>query len=527
MKKQPLKTANHKMEKGFEMGSRVLILDFGSQFTQLIARAVRSLGVFCEVEPYSISEKKIKEKRPDAIILSGGPSSVGGKSSPKIAKTLFELNVPILGICYGMQLLSHLNQGKVKSGNAREYGFCEIEVKEASGLFSTFRKNEKLPVWMSHGDHVGEIPSGAVATAASEKCVVAFEMGNLHGIQFHPEVAHTPIGMTILSNFLFRVAKLKAGWKMENFLEVKKREILELVGENQVIGAVSGGVDSTVLAVFLGKILGKRFHPFLVDTGLLRKNEAKEVVEFLKREGVDIRLVDASKLFLSRLKKVTDPEKKRKIIGKTFIEIFDKECKRIKNAHFLAQGTLYPDVIESVSVKGPSHTIKTHHNVGGLPKNMKLKLIEPFRELFKDEVRALGKELNIPKNLIDRHPFPGPGLAVRVIGEITEPRLKLLREVDSVFIDELRKSGEYDKIWQAFSVLLPINTVGVMGDARTYESVIALRAVTSRDGMTADWHRFEGPLLSKVSNRIVNEVPGVNRVVYDISSKPPATIEWE
>ncbi len=507
--------------------NKVLVLDFGSQFTQLIARAVRNLGVFCEVEPYSISEKKIREKNPSAIILSGGPSSVGGKSSPKIAKTLLDLDVPILGICYGMQLLSHLNQGKVKSGNAREYGSCEIEVKDNRGLFATFKKNEKLPVWMSHGDHVGEIPAGGVVTATSDKCVVAFEMGNLHGIQFHPEVAHTPIGMVILSNFLFRIAKLKADWKMENFLELKKKEILEQVGSNQVIGAVSGGVDSTVLAVFLGKILGKKFHPFLVDTGLLRKNEAKEVVQFLKAEGVDIRLVDASKLFLSRLKKVTDPEKKRKIIGKTFIEIFEKETKRIKNAHFLAQGTLYPDVIESVSVKGPSHTIKTHHNVGGLPKNMKLSLIEPFRELFKDEVRALGRELGIPKNLVDRHPFPGPGLAVRIIGDITEAKLKVLREVDAVFIDELRKTGEYDKIWQALSVLLPISAVGVMGDARTYESVVALRAVTSRDGMTADWYRFDGKILARISSRIVNEVRGVNRVVYDISSKPPATIEWE
>lgn len=507
--------------------NKVLVLDFGSQFTQLIARAVRNLGVFCVVEPYSISEKKIRELNPSAIILSGGPSSVGGKSSPKIAKTLFDLEVPILGICYGMQLISHLNKGKVASGGAREYGFCEIEVNDNRGLFSTFKKGERLPVWMSHGDHVGEIPPSATATASSEKCVVAFEMGKLHAIQFHPEVAHTPIGMTILSNFLFRVAGLKADWKMGNFLEIKTKEVLDLVGEDQVIGAVSGGVDSTVLAVFLGKILGKRFHPFLVDTGLLRKNEAKEVVAFLKKEGVNIRLVDASKLFLSRLKKVSDPEKKRKIIGKTFIEIFDKETKRIKNAHYLAQGTLYPDVIESVSVKGPSHTIKTHHNVGGLPKKMKFTLVEPFRELFKDEVRALGRELGIPNALVDRHPFPGPGLAVRIIGDITPERVKLLQEVDSVFIDELRKQNQYEKIWQAFAVLLPINTVGVMGDARTYESVVALRAVTSRDGMTADWYRFENTVLAKISSRIVNEVRGVNRVVYDISSKPPATIEWE
>jgi GMP synthase (glutamine-hydrolysing) len=505
----------------------VVILDFGSQFTQLICRAVRGLGVYAEIEPYSINPEKLAAKKPYALILSGGPSSVKAKASPKIVQAIFDLDVPILGICYGMQLLSHLKEGKVESGNAREFGFCEVEVLKNSGLFKGFKKNEKVPVWMSHGDSVGEVPPGGEVTARSEKCVVAFQKDQLHGIQFHPEVAHTPIGTRILSNFLFEVAGLKANWKMEDFLEVKSREILAMVGDGQVVGGVSGGVDSTLLAVFLGKVLGKRFHPILVDNGLLRQNEAKEVAAFLRHAGVNLKVVDASGLFLRRLVGVVDPEKKRKVIGKTFIEIFEKECKKIKGARFLAQGTLYPDVIESVSVKGPSHTIKTHHNVGGLPKKMKLKLVEPFRELFKDEVREIGRQLKVPESLIGRHPFPGPGLAVRILGKITDSRLELLRRADSIFIDELRKQNLYDQIWQAFAVLLPVQAVGVMGDARTYESVIALRAVTSRDGMTADWYDFEKPALTRIGNRIVNEVPGINRVVYDVSSKPPATIEWE
>lgn len=505
----------------------VVILDFGSQFTQLIARAVRGLGVYCEIEPYSISLKRLKAKNPKAIILSGGPASVKTQAAPKIGKALFEWNLPTLGICYGMQLISFLKQGKLESGKAREYGFCEVQVLENSGLFQGFRRGEKLPVWMSHGDSVGEVPEGGKVTAESEKCVVAFEYQNLHAIQFHPEVAHTPIGTQVLSNFLFKVAKLESNWKMENFLETHKRQILERIGNSQVVGGVSGGVDSTVLAVFLGKVLGKRFHPILVDNGLLRKNEAKEVFEFLKKQGVNLKVIDASRVFLSKLKGITDPEKKRKIIGKTFIEIFERECKRIKDAKFLAQGTLYPDVIESVSVKGPSHTIKTHHNVGGLPRGMKLKLIEPFRELFKDEVRALGRELGIPEEVLGRHPFPGPGLAVRILGTITPDRLKLLRQADAIFIEELHDKKLYREIWQAFAVLLPVQTVGVMGDARTYESVVSLRAVTSRDGMTADWYDFEKSALGRIANRIINEVPGINRVVYDVSSKPPATIEWE
>ncbi|MBY0369448.1 glutamine-hydrolyzing GMP synthase [bacterium] len=506
----------------------VIILDFGSQFTQLIARAVRGLGVYCEIEPYSVSLAKLKARQPKALILSGGPSSVSDKTAPKIFKSVLEMNVPVLGICYGMQLLSHLHRGKIVSGTSREYGFAEIEILKAEGLFHGMKAGSKAAVWMSHGDSVGEVPPGAELLARSSSCPVsALRLGNLYAVQFHPEVSHTTIGQQLLSNFLFRIAGLKADWKMESFFETKSREILELVGDAEVIGGVSGGVDSTLLAAFLGKILGKRFHPVLVDNGLLRKNEAKEVKEFLNDIGVPLKVVDASALFLKRLAKVSDPEKKRKIIGKTFIEVFDKECKRLKKAKFLAQGTLYPDVIESVSVKGPSHTIKTHHNVGGLPKKMKLGLIEPFRELFKDEVRALGREMGVPDPLLQRHPFPGPGLAVRILGDITKDRLKLLREADSIFTQELRSSGLYNEIWQAFVVLLPVKAVGVMGDARTYESVVSLRAVTSRDGMTADWYHFEKPVLAKISGRIINEVSGINRVVYDVSSKPPATIEWE
>jgi GMP synthase (glutamine-hydrolysing) len=381
---------------------------------------------------------------------------------------------------------------------------------------------------MSHGDSVDALPQGATLTARSAVCpMAAIRMGDFHAVQFHPEVAHTRDGARLVGNFLFRIAGLKADWKMENFFESKAAEVREAVGDSEVIGGVSGGVDSTLLAVFLGKVLGDRFHPVMVDNGLLRKDEAVEVRKFLKEVGVDLRVVDKSKLFLTRLAGVTDPERKRKIIGKTFIEVFEAECRRLRKVKFLAQGTLYPDVIESVSVKGPSHTIKTHHNVGGLPKRMKLKLIEPFRELFKDEVRDLGRTLKVPEGILLRHPFPGPGLAVRILGKITPERLKLLREADAIFTEELRANQLYEKIWQAFTVLLPVKAVGVMGDSRTYESVVSLRAVTSRDGMTADWYGFDKPVLGRVANRIINEVPGINRVVYDISSKPPATIEWE
>jgi len=505
----------------------VVILDFGSQFTQLIARMVRELGVFCEIEPYHVSLDKLKAKAPKAIILSGGPASVGKRASPTLNRLLLEWQIPILGICYGMQILSHLKKGKVGSGGSREYGACQIRIEKNSGLFKGFQVGEEASVWMSHGDSVDKLPSDCEITATSEKCIVAFQKDHLHAVQFHPEVAHTALGKKLFSNFLFEIAHLSPDWKIGNVLETKAKEIVDFVGDAQVIGGVSGGVDSTILAVFLSQVLGKRFHPILVDNGLLRKNEAAEVQRFLRAQGVALKVVKAEKAFLSRLKNVTDPERKRKLIGKTFIEVFEKECKRIKNAKFLAQGTLYPDVIESVSVKGPSHTIKTHHNVGGLPKKMNLKLVEPFRELFKDEVRELGRQLGIPKDVLGRHPFPGPGLAVRILGKITSERLKLLQEADAIFVEELHKTGVYEKIWQAFSVLLPVRSVGVMGDSRTYESVVVLRAVTSRDGMTADWFDFDKPTLARISNRIINEVPGINRVVYDISSKPPATIEWE
>lgn len=506
----------------------VVILDFGSQFTQLIARAVRALGVYCEIHPYSISLSDLKAKSPRALILSGGPASVGRRASPKVTKGLFDWGLPVLGICYGMHLLSHVHRGKVKSGDSREYGFSEIQILENDGLFSGFRQGERAEVWMSHGDSVDEVPGGARVTARSGTCpVAAIQMGNIHAVQFHPEVAHTPIGEKVLSNFLFKVSGLEPDWEMGNFLELKKAEILGIVNQEPVVGAVSGGVDSTILAVFLGKALGSQFHPILVDNGLLRKNEAAEVKAYLVDAGVNLRVVRSQTLFLQRLAGVSDPERKRKIIGRTFIEVFEKECRRIKGARFLAQGTLYPDVIESVSVRGPSHTIKTHHNVGGLPKRMRLHLVEPFRELFKDEVRTLGRKLGVPPEIINRHPFPGPGLAVRILGAVSKERLDLLREVDAIYIEELRKRDLYNNIWQAFSVLLPVKAVGVMGDARTYESVVALRAVTSRDGMTADWYPFEKHDIGRIANRIINEVPGVNRVVYDISSKPPATIEWE
>lgn len=506
----------------------VIILDFGSQFTQLIARSIRELGVYCEIEPYSIKPKTLHERRPRALVLSGGPASVYAGNSPTLKNAVFNSGLPVLGICYGMQLLSQMRKGRVAPGNSREYGACPIEVLETDGLFAGFEKHSRHTVWMSHGDSVTTAPAGSTITARSERCpVVGYQLGNFHGVQFHPEVAHTPIGKQLFSNFLFRVAGLKGDWKLDDFLKTKAAEITDRVGDNHVIGGVSGGVDSTVLAAFLGKTLGKQFHPILVDNGLLRREEAKEVKSFLAEQGISLKVVNASGLFLKRLATTTNPETKRKIIGKTFIDVFAKECERIPKATFLAQGTLYPDVIESVSIKGPSHLIKTHHNVGGLPKRMHLELIEPFRELFKDEVRVLGRSLGLGENVIGRHPFPGPGLAVRILGRVTPERLRVLRQADAIFIEELKRQCLYDQIWQAFGVLLPVQSVGVMGDARTYESVLALRAVTSRDGMTADWFGFTKDALGVISSRIVNEVRGINRVVYDISSKPPATIEWE
>lgn len=510
------------------MKCNVVVLDFGSQFTQLIARSIRELGVYCEIEPYSISPTRLRERAPKALILSGGPSSVYEGGAPKITGAVLNLQVPVLGICYGMQLFSQMKRGKVRAAGTREYGASEIEILSEEGLFRGLKSHSRHRVWMSHGDSVAVAPKDALVTARTERCpVVGFQMEQFYGVQFHPEVAHTTIGRQVFSNFLFHIAGLSPDWSVSNLLESKAESIRRIVGNHHVVGGVSGGVDSTVLAAYLGSVLGRQFHPILVDNGLLRHNEAKEVQTFLKTQGIELKIVDAGSLFLKRLRATTNPETKRKIIGRAFIEVFEKECRRIPKATFLAQGTLYPDVIESVSVKGPSHTIKTHHNVGGLPKRLRLDLIEPFRELFKDEVRALGKTLEIKSEILGRHPFPGPGLAVRILGRVTPERLKILRHADSLFIEELRRQGLYDAIWQAFCVLLPIQSVGVMGDARTYDSVLALRAVTSRDGMTADWYAFTKESLSVISNRIVNEVKGVNRVVYDVSSKPPATIEWE
>ncbi len=513
--------------------SKVVIVDYGSQVTQLIARRVREAGVYSEIHPCTVGADKIAALRPDALILSGGPASVGEKDAPGLDEGLLHLGVPVLGICYGMQLLARCFGGELAQSETREYGSAELTFTSASPLWEGL--DGPLQVWMSHGDKVRKAPPGFTATARTETLDVAAmadDTRGVYGVQFHPEVAHTKHGADILRNFLFRVARLKPDWTMSSFVERVVRETREAVGDGHVICALSGGVDSTVVAVLLNKAIGKRLHCFLVDTGLLRHQEGEDVVRML-RDNFDLNLnyVRAEDLFLGRLDGVTDPEQKRKIIGHTFIEVFEKEAAAIKaqgvEADFLAQGTLYPDVIESVSFKGPSAVIKSHHNVGGLPDTMKMKLIEPLRELFKDEVRAVGAELGIPESILWRHPFPGPGLAVRVVGEITRERLDILRKADVIVQEELHASGWYRKVWQGFAVLLPLKTVGVMGDSRTYEHVIALRVVDSVDAMTADWTRLPADVLARMSGRIINEVRGVNRVVYDISSKPPSTIEWE
>jgi GMP synthase (glutamine-hydrolysing) len=511
---------------------KILIIDFGSQVTQLIARRVREFNVYCEIRPYTIKLSEIKEFAPKGIILSGGPASVSTKNSPKISKEVFELGIPVFGICYGQQLMSSLLGGKVESSDHREFGKAFVKVAESSKIFEgVWKKGGKHQVWMSHGDRVEKLPKGFKVVAASENApcaAIADEKRKFYGVQFHPEVVHTPQGAELLKNFVLKVCKTKANWNMENFLEVSKENIRKLVGKDRVICAVSGGVDSTVVATLINDAIGKQLTCIFVDTGLLRKDEAKQVKEMFSKYHVQVKMVDASKLFLGKLKGVTDPEKKRKIIGATFIEVFDDEAKKIGGAKFLAQGTLYPDVIESVSVHGDAAvTIKSHHNVGGLPAKMKMKILEPVRELFKDEVRKLGIELGLTKQMVSRHPFPGPGLAIRIPGEITPEKVRILQEADAIYIEEIRKAKLYDKIWQAFVVLLPVKTVGVMGDGRTYEYVCAIRAVTSTDGMTADYYPFKHDFLSLVSNKIVNHVKGINRVVYDISSKPPGTIEWE
>jgi len=508
---------------------RILVLDFGSQYNQLIARRIREMHVYCELHPYSVGLDFIRDFAPDGIVFSGGPSSVTDPGAPDVPKELFDLGIPILGICYGMQLTAHKLGGKLGSGHAREYGRAMITLTApASPLFKGVSTSTQ--VWMSHGDHVAKLPAGFKPLAKSESIPFA-AAGNdgkrIYLVQFHPEVKHTLEGTRILSNFLFEVCKVTADWRMEDFIETSIEKIRATVGSKKVILGLSGGVDSSVAAALLGRAVGRQLTAIFVDNGLLRLHERDEV-ERNFRDRVDLVVVDAADTFLSRLKGVGDPEKKRKIIGNTFIEVFDAEAAKITGADFLAQGTIYPDVIESSShVNGPSATIKTHHNVGGLPERMKLKLIEPLRDLFKDEVRELGMKLGLPPENVFRHPFPGPGLAVRVIGEVTKERCDILRQADHIYIEEIRAAGLYGDIAQAFAVLLPVKTVGVMGDSRTYEHVLALRAVKTDDFMTADWYDFPHEFLKKVSSRIINEVKRVNRVVYDVSSKPPATIEWE
>ncbi|HVN48814.1 MAG TPA: glutamine-hydrolyzing GMP synthase [Bacteroidota bacterium] len=508
----------------------LLVLDFGSQYTQLIGRRVRELGVYSEIHPYNFPIEKIQEMQPVGIILSGSPSSVYEADAPKPDPKIFDLGIPILGICYGLQLFADRFHGSVHAATRREYGKADLLIDNHQDLFSGL--SASTSVWMSHGDALSKIPDGFEPIAHSHNapiCAIRNKTKKMFAVQFHPEVVHTPDGKKILSNFLFAVCGAAGNWTAASFVENAVNDIRKRVGSAHVLCALSGGVDSSVLAVLLHKAIGNQLHCVHINNGLMRKGESEQVVQtFRDHFHIDLTYVDATDIFLDRLAGVDDPEKKRKSIGKTFIDVFETEAKKLKgDVQFLAQGTLYPDVIESVSFKGPSVTIKSHHNVGGLPKEMNFKLIEPFRELFKDEVREIGKLLGLSHELIGRHPFPGPGLAVRILGDITKEKLSLLREADAIFIDELKKNNLYDEIWQAFVVLLPIRSVGVMGDGRTYESAVALRAVTSIDGMTADWARISKDVLAKVSNRITNELRGINRVVYDISSKPPATIEWE
>ena len=519
------------------MSSRelVLILDFGSQYTQLIARRIRELKVYCEIHPFDISIEKIRMMSPRAIVLSGGPSSVYEAGAPTVHKALFELGLPTLGICYGIQLMAKLLGGNVQPADKREYGRAHVRINEKgarSPLFHGFTAGEDLAVWMSHGDRVESLPQGFTLIGESDNapnCVTADDDRRMYGVQFHPEVAHTPRGGEILSNFLFRVCQLSPTWTMASFAEEAEVHIRQQVGpKGRVILGLSGGVDSSVAAKLLLNAIGERLTCIFVDNGLLRQGERAGVEAlFAGAFKADLHVVDAEARFLSALSGVTDPEQKRKIIGKEFIAVFDEEAKRIDGVEFLAQGTLYPDVIESVSHKGPSATIKSHHNVGGLPAHMKLKLVEPLRELFKDEVRELGAELGLPRPVLWRQPFPGPGLAVRILGEVTKVRCDLLRRADAIIDEEIRAAGLYESIWQSFGVLLPVKSVGVMGDQRTYADALALRAVHSKDGMTADWVPLPYELLGTISRRIINEVHGINRVVYDITSKPPGTIEWE
>ncbi|TAL16093.1 glutamine-hydrolyzing GMP synthase [bacterium] len=510
---------------------KILILDFGSQYTQLIARRIRESRVYCEIHPCNISLDRIRSFGARGIVLSGGPASVHAEGSPLISPEVFELGVPVLGICYGMQLMAHLLGGRVAPGTEREYGLAHITVTDSSGILAGFGESESVPVWMSHGDRLEALPKGFHVMAHSGNSPVA-AMGHsekpFYGVQFHPEVVHTPRGREMLENFLFDVCKLDPIWTMGSFIQSSIEEVKNTVGDGRVICALSGGVDSSVVALLLHKAIGDKLTCIFVDNGVLRKGEAEKVVRtFRDHYHMNLIHADAADLFLEKLSGVSDPETKRKIIGNEFIYLFEREAKKLGDIKFLAQGTLYPDVIESVSFKGPSATIKSHHNVGGLPDRMNLKLIEPLRELFKDEVREVGRELGLMEEILERHPFPGPGLAIRIIGEITRERLEVLREADAIVREEIAGSGLQNAVWQVFCVLLPVKSVGVMGDERTYENVAAVRSVNSLDGMTADWSKLPYEVLGRISNRIINEVRGINRVVYDISSKPPATIEWE
>jgi GMP synthase (glutamine-hydrolysing) len=510
--------------------NKVLILDFGSQYTQLITRKVRELSVYSEIQSFNYPLYKIKNDTDiKAIILSGGPASVYTAGAPHCDFEIFQLGLPVLGICYGLQLIAFVLGGEVDQAAQREYGRSDLWFDKEEQLFTNLQP--PLQVWMSHGDHLTAIPPDFKIIGYTQNSPIGAIVNHqkkIYGLQFHPEVYHTPHGKEILANFLHEICGLTADWSAESFIELAVRKIKETVGKERVLLGLSGGVDSSVAALLIHKAIGDQLSCMFIDTGLLRTTEREEVEKiFQEHFHINLISITAGSVFLSKLRGVIDPERKRKIIGKTFIEVFEREAKKLGRFHFLAQGTLYPDVIESVSFKGPSATIKSHHNVGGLPEKMNFELLEPLRELFKDEVRAVGRRLDLPAEIVERQPFPGPGLAVRIIGEITEERLEILRLADCIFIQELKSANLYHEIWQAFAVLLPVQSVGVMGDERTYENVLALRAVTSTDGMTADWFEMPTAILGRISNRLINEVKGINRVVYDVSSKPPATIEWE